>query len=167
VTARDPSAARVRRARPEDRVRMIDLHRELARFEKLPLPESPESARLLSWIFDEKRLEAFVAEVGGRIEGMAIFYEILASSFRASSALYLEDLVVSEAARGLGVGNALMSALAREGIARGIRRVDWAVLDWNEGAMRFYRRLGGRHQTEWLRYTLEGDAMERLAEEDE
>lgn len=142
---------------------MIELDRELARFEKLPPPDDAEAARLLSWIFDREKLEALVAELEGRIEGLAIFWEGLGSSFRARPFLFLEDLVVSEAARSYGVGEALVAAVAREGVARKVMRIDWAVLDWNVEAMRFYRRIGARHQTEWLRYTLEEEAMKKLA----
>ena len=158
---------RIRPARPEDGPRLIELDRELARFERLTPPDDDEARRLLSWIFDERRLEAIVAELEGKIEGMALFYESLGSSFRARSFLYLEDLLVTEAARGRRVGEALMAALAREARARNALRIDWAVLDWNEGALRFYRRLGGRQQTDWLRYTLEGAALARLAAETE
>jgi GNAT superfamily N-acetyltransferase len=114
-------------------------------------------------LFDAGKIEAFVAEVEGRIEGIAIFWEGLGSSFRARSFLFLEDLVVAEAARSRGVGEALLAALAREGVARGVVRIDWLVLDWNEGAMRFYRRIGARPSTEWLRYSLEEGAIADLA----
>jgi GNAT superfamily N-acetyltransferase len=144
---------------------MLELDRELAQFERLTPPDAEEAARLASWIFDTRRAEGFVAESDGRIEGLAIFYEGI-NSFRARPFLYLEDLVVSEAARGRGVGEALMAALAREAAARGAPRLEWAVLDWNEGALRFYRRLGGRPQTEWLRYCLDGEALQRLANEE-
>jgi len=154
----------IRRARREDGPRILELDRELARFEKLIPPDDAEGARLLSWIFETNRGEALVAELDGRIEGLAIFYEGM-NSFRARPFLYLEDLVVSEAARGRGVGEALMAAIAREAVARNASRVEWAVLDWNEGALRFYRRLGGRPQTEWLRYSLDGEALARLVGE--
>ena len=167
MTAPGPAGVLVRRALPGDGARMIELDRELARFEKLPPPDDPEAARLLAWIFEEKKIEAFVAELDGRIEGLAIFWQGLGSSFRARPFLYLEDLVVSEAARGRGVGDALMAALAREGVARKVMRIDWAVLDWNEGAMRFYRRLGGAPETTWLRYTLGEEAMRILAKRSE
>ena len=73
---------------------------------------------------------------------MAIFWEGLGSSFRARPFLFLEDLVVAETARSGGVGEALMAALAREGVRRRVLRIDWAVLDWNVNAIRFYRRIG-------------------------
>ena len=157
-------AVSVRPARREDWPRMAELDRELAIFEKLPPPDDTESARLSSMIFDGKRIEALVAERDGRIEGMAIYWESLGSSFRARPFLYLEDLVVSESARSGGVGEALMAALAREGVRRGAMRIEWAVLDWNVNAIRFYRRIGGGpQQNDWIRYSLPEDAMKKLA----
>jgi GNAT superfamily N-acetyltransferase len=152
----------VRRAVPADGPRIIELDRELARFEELPPPDESEAARLLAWIFETHRLEAFVAELDGKIEGIALFYEGL-GSFRAKPFLYLEDLVVSESARGRGVGEALMAALAREVVARGALRLDWAVLDWNTRAMRFYERLGAHRPTTWIRYSIEGEELGKLA----
>lgn len=152
----------VRRAVPADGPRIIELDRELARFEKLPPPDESEAARLLAWIFESHRLEAFVAELDGKIEGIALFYEGL-GSFRAKPFLYLEDLVVTEAARGRGVGEALMAVLAREAVARGALRLDWAVLDWNVHAMRFYERLGAHRPTTWIRYSIDGEELKKLA----
>ena len=160
------SRVRVRGAVPADGPRLIELDRELARFERLAPPDDAEAARLLEWIFESGRLEALVAEVDGEIQGIALFYEALGSSFRARPFLYLEDLLVTESARGRGVGETLMAELAREARRRGALRIDWAVLDWNEHAIRFYRRLGARPQAEWLRYTLEGTALKDLADSD-
>jgi GNAT superfamily N-acetyltransferase len=152
----------VRRARPEDGPRIIDLDRELARFVKLRPPDDVETGRLLSWIFESQRLEALVAELDGMVEGVALFYEGL-GTFRAKPFLYLEDLVISEPARSRGIGEALMAALAREAVSRGALRVEWAVLDWNERAMRFYERLGARRPHEWIKFALEGEALETQA----
>jgi GNAT superfamily N-acetyltransferase len=152
----------VRRARPEDGPRIVALDRELARFEKLQPPDEEEAARLLSWIFEAKKLEALVAELDGAVEGVALFYEGL-GTFRARPFLYLEDLVVSEAARSRGVGEALMAALAREALTRNALRIEWAVLDWNARAISFYDRLGARRPHEWIKYALEAEALRRLA----
>ena len=156
------SAPVVRRARLQDGPRIIALDRELARFEKLRPPDDEEAARLLSWVFDSKKLEAFVAEVDGAVEGIALFYEGR-GTFRARPFLYLEDLVVSETARSRGVGEALMATLAREALSRGALRIEWAVLDWNARAMSFYDRLGARRPHEWIKYALEGEGLERAA----
>ena len=155
----------VRRAAPEDGPRILELDRELAQFEKLTPPDEQEGRRLLSWIFEERRLEALVAEVEGAIVGMALFYEGL-GTFRAKPFLYLEDLVVSGATRSRRVGEALMAALAREVVVRGSLRLEWSVLDWNARAISFYERLGARHTTEWVKYSLEGEELERLARRD-
>jgi ribosomal protein S18 acetylase RimI-like enzyme len=152
----------IRRAIPSDGQRIIELDRELARFEKLTPPDDVEAERLLAWIFESHKLEALVAELEGRVEGVALFYEGL-GTFRAKPFLYLEDLVVSQAARSRGVGEALMAALAREVLDRGALRLEWTVLDWNERAMRFYERLGSRHVSEWVKYAIEGKELERLA----
>jgi ribosomal protein S18 acetylase RimI-like enzyme len=143
---------------------MLELDRELARFERLPPPDETEGARLGTMIFDERKVEAMVAERGGVIEGMAIFWEGLGSSFRARPFLYLEDLVVAETARSSGVGEALMAELAREGVRRDVMRIEWAVLDWNVNAIRFYHRIGAGLQEDWLRYALSEEAMRKLAE---
>jgi GNAT superfamily N-acetyltransferase len=152
----------IRSARREDGPRIIELDRELARFEKLPPPDDAEAERLLSWIFESRKLEAFVAELDGRVEGVALFYEGL-GTFRARPFLYLEDLVISEEARSRGIGEALMAALAREALARGAMRLEWVVLDWNERAIRFYERFGARQPREWVKFTLDGRELEDLA----
>jgi len=144
---------------------MVELDRQLARFEKLPLPSEEESARLGAMIFDGGSIEAMVAEKDGSVEGMAIFWEGLGSSFRARPFLFLEDLVVSEASRSAGVGEALVRELAREGVRRGAMRIEWSVLDWNVNAIRFYRRIGAAPQQDWVRYELKEDAMRSLAGE--
>jgi GNAT superfamily N-acetyltransferase len=153
---------RVRRAVPGDGPRILELDRELADFEKLRGPDDAEGERLLSWIFGSKRLEALVAEEDGAIVGIALFYEGL-GTFRAKPFLYLEDLVIAGEVRSRGVGEALMAALAREVVSRGALRLEWTVLDWNEGAIRFYERLGAHRPHEWIKYALEDDALEALA----
>jgi GNAT superfamily N-acetyltransferase len=143
---------------------MWEIYRELAAFERLPPPDEAEAARLGAMIFDTGRLEALVAEVDGTVEGIAVFSEGIGSSFRARPMIFLEDLAVSETVRSRGVGAALMTALAREAVARKALRIEWAVLDWNVEAMRFYRRLGGAPRKDWVQYTLDEDAMKKLAE---
>ena len=144
---------------------MVELYRELARFERLPPPNDDEATRLAAMIFESGRLEALVAEVDGVIQGIAVFSEGIGSSFRARPMIFLEDLAVTAAVRSRGVGAALVAALAREGLARGALRMEWAVLDWNVDAMRFYRRLGAAPRQDWVQYTLDEEGMRRLAAE--
>ncbi|MDQ5872953.1 MAG: GNAT family N-acetyltransferase [Acidobacteriota bacterium] len=152
----------VRRALRGDGARIVELDRELATFEKLRPPDDGEAARLLSWIFDTSKLEALVAELDGTVEGIALFYETPGSTFRARPFLYLEDLVVSEAARSKGVGEALLAALAQEALARNAWRLQWAVLDWNVRAIKFYDRLGAK-KDDWLHYGLDEEGIQKLA----
>jgi GNAT superfamily N-acetyltransferase len=152
----------IRRAARDDGARIVELDRELATFEKLRPPDDEEAARLLSWIFDTNKLEALVAELDGRIEGIALFYETPGSTFRARPFLYLEDLVVTDAARSKGVGEALLAALAKEALSRNAWRLQWAVLDWNVRAIRFYDRLGAQ-KDDWLHYGLDEAGIQKLA----
>ena len=145
---------------------MVELYRELAAFERLPPPNDDEAARLGAMVFDAGPLEAIVAELDGVIEGMAIFWESIGSSFRARPMLFLEDLAVAGSVRSRGVGAALMAELAREALSRGALRMEWAVLDWNVDAMRFYRRLGAAPRQNWVQYVLDEEAMRRLAREE-
>ena len=156
------AGVRVRRAVREDGPRILELDRELARFERLEPPDDEEGRRLLSWIFDQGTLEALVAETGGALEGIALFYEGV-GTFRARPFLYLEDLVVSGETRSRGVGEALMAALAREVLSRGALRLEWSVLDWNARAIAFYERLGARRPERWIKYALEGEELKRVA----
>jgi ribosomal protein S18 acetylase RimI-like enzyme len=160
-----PSDVRVRPAVPADGPRILELERQLADFEKLSPPDDEEGRRVLAWIFETHELEALVAERDGQIEGIALFYEIF-GTFRGRKFLYLEDLVVDKETRGGGIGQALMAALASEALARGARRLEWSVLDWNAGAIRLYERLGAqRINTEWLRYGMEEAEMKEIAGE--
>ena len=152
----------MRRAVRGDGARIVELDRELATFEKLRPPDDEEATRLLSWIFDTSKLEALVAELDGTVEGIALFYETPGSTFRARPFLYLEDLVVSDAARSKGVGEALIAALAKEALARNAWRLHWAVLDWNVRAIQFYDRLGAK-QDDWLHYGLDETEIRKLA----
>lgn len=162
MASSDDSDIRVRAAEAADGPEILRLERELAEFERLDGPSSVEGERLLSWIFGEKRFQALVAERRGKVVGVALYF-FYPTSFRARPGLYLEDLVVSEAARASGVGRALMAELARIAEQSDCVRVEWAVLDWNERALAFYRSLGARQHREWLRCALEPAEIRALA----
>jgi GNAT superfamily N-acetyltransferase len=94
--------------------------------------------------------------------GFALFFHSF-STFLAQPGLYLEDLFVNPAARGLGIGSALMAALARIAVDRGCGRFEWSVLDWNTPSIEFYRRLGSLPQSEWTVERLTGAPLAALA----
>ena len=155
-------ASRVRAARPTDGPAFVGLVRALADFEKLPPPDDGAGSRLLEHAFGPApRFELLVAEVDARVVAYAVFFPMY-STFRAESSLYLEDLFVHPDARRQGIGRALMHALAGLAVARGCVRFEWTVLDWNEGAQRFYRSLGANILREWYTCRLEGEALARL-----
>lgn len=160
----EPSRVKVRPAKPKDGPRIVELERELADFERLQGPSAEEGERLLDWIFREKKFHALVAEVDGTTLGMALYF-FFPTSFRARPALYLEDIVVDRNARSRGIGEALVAELARVASDNDCVRMEWAVLDWNERALDFYRRLGARPQREWLRYALGESELRALARE--
>ena len=86
------------------------------------------------------------------------------STFLGRPGIYLEDLFVRPEARGHGLGKALLIELGRLARARECGRIEWAVLDWNESSIAFYRSLGARPMEEWVLYRLTGDAMNALAD---
>jgi GNAT superfamily N-acetyltransferase len=107
--------------------------------------------------------EVLIAEVEDEPVGFALFFHNF-STFEGRPGLYLEDLFVAPAARGHGAGRALLSRLAVIALERGCARMEWAVLDWNEPALHFYRALGARPMDEWTVHRVDGEALLRLAE---
>ena len=103
-----------------------------------------------------------IAERDGEPVGFALwFYSV--STFEGHHGIYLEDLYVRPEARGAGVGRALLARLARRCVDEDLKRLEWAVLDWNAPAIRFYDALGATAKTEWITRQLRGDALHRLA----
>jgi GNAT superfamily N-acetyltransferase len=107
--------------------------------------------------------EVLIAELSGAPVGFALFFQSY-STFLAKPGLYLEDLFVRPAARGKGVGAALMAALARIAVQRHYGRFEWSVLDWNEPALKFYAALGAKPQSEWTVQRLTGAELQALAD---
>ena len=95
---------------------------------------------------------------------MAVWF-LTFSTWEGAHGIWLEDFFVREAARGTGAGKALIRELARICRERGYPRMDWAVLDWNEPSIGFYRALGASHLHEWHTYRLSGDALAALGRE--
>lgn len=152
----------IRPARPGDEGDIVRLVTALAVYEREPdaVETTPEGLR--GHLFaDDPRVFAHVAEDDGRIVGIAVWF-LSFSTWTGRHGIYLEDLFVDPDVRGGGVAQALFRALAAEAEARDCPRIDWAVLDWNELAKGFYRRLGGRHNATWEPWRLDGDALAAL-----
>jgi ribosomal protein S18 acetylase RimI-like enzyme len=155
----------IRFATAEDAGLLLQLIRELAIFEKAPDAVVATEDDLRRHGFGPQRaFEALLAFADGRPAGFALFF-INFSTWLGKPGLYLEDVFVSEWARGLGIGRRLMARLATIAVERDYGRLDFWVLHWNP-ARGFYERFGFRHMDEWLPYRAEGEALRRLAESD-
>jgi len=152
----------VRRAIRADVPAILRLIVALATYEREPDAVQATEASLTASLFaDDARVWAHVAEHEGEVVGIAIWF-LNYSTWTGRPGIYLEDLFVDDAARGLGAGKALFKALAAEAERLNCARIDWAVLDWNEPAMDFYRALGARRQTGWQPWRIDGEALEAL-----
>jgi GNAT superfamily N-acetyltransferase len=154
--------ATIRPARPGDEAAIVRLVRALAEYEREPDAVQLTAEGLGAHLFaDVPRVFAHVAEQDGRVVGMALWF-LNFSTWTGRHGIYLEDLFVDPAVRGGGVARGLLQALAAEAGARGCARVEWAVLDWNDLAKGFYRRLGARQNEDWEIWRLDGDALAAL-----
>lgn len=155
----------IRPANPSDVRLILRLIRELADFEREPEAVVATEETLSEALFgDRTAAEAVIAEHEGDPTGFALFFQNF-STWTGRPGLYLEDLYVTPAARGMGVGTALLRHLARIAVERGYARFEWAVLDWNEPAISFYRFVGAVGMDEWRIQRVSGAALLRLAAE--
>lgn len=157
----------IRPARPEDAETLVALIRELAVYEKLEHQARATPEDLRRHLFGpQPRAEALLAEIDDAPVGFALYFHTF-STFRGQPGVYLEDVYVRPERRGAGIGKALLAAIARIAVDRGCGRLEWAVLNWNEPAIRFYRAIGARPLDEWTTYRLDDDALDALARLDE
>jgi GNAT superfamily N-acetyltransferase len=156
--------ATIRPARPGDEADILRLIQALADYEREPDAVETTVEDLSAHLFaDVPRVFAHVAELDGRVVGIAVWF-LNYSTWTGRHGIYLEDLFVDPAVRGGGVARGLLAALATEARARDCARIEWAVLDWNELAKGFYRRLGARHNQTWEPWRLDGEALAALQE---
>lgn len=138
---------------------ILELIRGLADYEKLAHEVVATEATLRDTLFGSPpAAHVVIAEVGGRPAGFALYF-FNYSTFLAKPGLYLEDLFVKPEFRGAGTGKALLLHLAKIANARGCGRMEWSVLDWNEPAKGFYRKLGAVPLDDWRIMRLTGPAL--------
>ncbi len=156
----------IRPARRADVPQILAFIRELAEYERLSHAVVATEADLLGSLFGrEPCAHALLATRDAEPVGFAVYFYNF-STFLGRPGLYLEDLYVRPAARGLGIGRRLLVTLARLAVERGCGRMEWAVLDWNEPAIGFYRKLGAAPNADWTTYRLSGEALGKLARSD-
>ena len=156
----------IRNATADDTPAIAAMIRALADYEHLTDQVVLTEADLRRHLFGEYRYaEALIAEDGGAAVGFALFFPHF-STFHGQPGMYLEDLFVFPEHRGDGYGKALLVRLAQICVERGAPRLDWAVLDWNEPSIQFYRSLGAQPMDEWTTFRLTGDALGVLGASD-
>jgi GNAT superfamily N-acetyltransferase len=153
----------IRRARPDEAALVLSLIRELAEYEGLLHEVEATEQMIAEALFAANpRLYCDVAEWDGEVAGFAVWF-VNFSTFSGRSGIYLEDLFVRPAQRGKGIGKALLSHLARECVANGWSRLQWAVLDWNAPSIAFYKSLGAVMMDEWTVCKVAGPSLTALA----
>jgi GNAT superfamily N-acetyltransferase len=159
-----PDSLVIRFATAADVPTILGFIKDLAAYERLAHEVTADEAQLAATLFGPRpHAEVLIAEVDAAPVGFSLFFTSY-STFLAKPGLYLEDLFVRPAARGHGVGSALLSSLARIAVQRGYGRFEWSVLDWNEPAIRLYRSLGAAPMDEWTVQRLTGAPLAALAE---
>ncbi|HEY4101654.1 MAG TPA: GNAT family N-acetyltransferase [Gemmatimonadales bacterium] len=157
------SVATIRRAMESDVPLILQLIRELAEYERLAHEVVATERDLHDSLFSvHPQAEVVIAEVDGSAAGYALYFHNY-STFLCKRGLYLEDLFVRPPYRGRGVGKQLLQYLARLAVERGCVRFEWAVLDWNQPAIDFYRALGAVRLDDWRVFRVTGGALRTLA----
>jgi GNAT superfamily N-acetyltransferase len=153
----------IRAAQADETPLILQFVRELARYERLEHQVVATEAGLRATLFGPRPYAevAFVC-LDGEPVGFALFFHNF-STFLGRPGIYLEDLFVRPECRGRGLGRRLLGWLASLAVARGCGRLEWAVLDWNEPSIGFYRGLGAVPLDEWTVFRLTGEALEALA----
>jgi GNAT superfamily N-acetyltransferase len=160
-----PENFEIRSAQVEDVPVILELIRDLATYERAPDEVIATEELLVDVLFGERpAAEVLLAFEGQSAIGFAVFFHNF-STWLGRPGLYLEDLFVKPEKRGKGYGRALLVELAKIARDRGCGRMEWAVLDWNEPAIKFYRALGAKPLDEWTVFRLTRDGIERLAAE--
>jgi len=153
---------RIEPALPADVPVICGLIQELAEFERLLDQFVATEDRLRDSLFGVRPYaEVLMARLNDESVGFALFFHSY-STFRAQPSIYLEDLYVRPAYRGRGYGKALLSRVAQLAVSRGCGRFEWSVLDWNQRAIDFYKKLGAVPLNDWTMFRVSDEALVQL-----
>jgi GNAT superfamily N-acetyltransferase len=152
---------KVRRAKPEDCSRLLELINELALFEKAPHEVTVTLEEFeFAGFSDHPVWWAFVVEVEGVIQGFALYY-IRYSTWKGCR-MYLEDIIITEEYRGKGLGKLLFDQLIIEAVERNLKGITWQVLEWNEDAIEFYKKYNATIDPEWVNGSLNQEQIQHF-----
>jgi len=147
----------IRTASEKDVPAIFALIKELAEYEKLADQIKTTENELRKTLFGNDRfVEILLAEVNGQIVGQALFFKNF-STFLGKPGIYLEDLYVRPEMRGKGIGKMLLDKIISIAKERNYGRVEWSVLDWNEPAIEFYKKIGAKSLDDWTIFRLTSD----------
>lgn len=157
---------RIEPATERDVPLLLSLIRGLADYERLSDEVVATEDGLRASLFSPgAHTEVVIAYGGDEPVGFALWFQSY-STFLGRSGIYLEDLFVKPGRRRRGIGRALLTHVARVAVERRCGRMEWSVLDWNEPAISFYKKIGARPMDEWTVFRLTGDALARVARGD-
>ena len=152
----------IRDAAPGDEAVIVDFIMKLAAYERLAHEAVATTADITRELFSPSpKVFCQIAEWDGRPAGFALWFYTF-STFLGRRGIWLEDLFVDPAQRGRGIGKALLADLAARCVREGLGRFEWAVLDWNEPSIEFYRSQGAIFMDEWRRCRVTGETLSRL-----
>ena len=155
----------IRKAEKADVSLVLDFIKKLAAYERLSHEVVATEEQLTKYLFGEEQVaEVVIGYYRDVPVGFALYFYNF-STFLAKPGIYLEDLYVLEEQRGKGFGKSLLSYLARLAVEKDCGRLEWAVLDWNEPSIKFYKSLGANIMDEWLVNRLAGDGLLKLSEQ--
>ena len=153
----------IREAEIEDVPLIFDFIKKLAAYERLSHEVVATEADLERYLFEEEKVAEVLLGYAGKVPvGFALFFHNF-STFLGKPGIYLEDLFVLEDYRGKGYGKKLLASLAALALERNCGRLEWAVLDWNEPSIEFYKSLGARMMDEWVINRMTGESLVKLA----
>lgn len=153
----------IRHAKENEAVKILELIKRLAEYEKCLLEVVADEATIYQSIFIEKSAEVIFAEEDDKIVGFALFFHNF-STFVGRKGLYIEDLFVIPEKRGMGYGKALLKYLAKLAVERNCGRMEWICLDWNQPALNVYRSIGAIPMDEWTVQRLDEKTLKEFAE---
>ena len=153
---------KIRKAEEKDSAKILWLIKELSVYEKLEQYVTADEKKIESTIFkDNSNVRVLLAEMNDELAGQVVFFKNY-STFRAKSGIYIEDIFVLPKFRGNGIGFKLMKEVLSVAKAENCFAVDWVVLDWNQSAIDFYKKIGAEEMSKWKTFRLESSKFDSL-----